>query len=66
MKKRIVGFLVVMLTVFILPIAAKADDTKFKDDKCIVPFELYITYDGNEKYLRSSYGVLVGLDNNGV
>lgn len=65
MKKRIVGFLVVMLTVFILPIAAKADDTKFKDDKCIVPFELYITYDGNEKYLRSSYGVLVGLDNDG-
>ena len=65
MKRKLAFLLAAVCVVLLLPITAKADGEKFKDNKCIVPFDLYLEYDGNEKLLRSSYGILVGMDEDG-
>ncbi len=65
MKRKLTFLLAAVCVVLLLPITAKADGEKFKDDKCIVPYDLYLEYDGNEKMLRSSYGILVGMNEDG-
>ncbi len=65
MKKKLFGFFAVLAVILLIPISAKADGEKFKNNKCIVPYDLYIEYDGNEKMLRSSYGILVGMGEDG-
>ena len=65
MKKKLFGFFAVLAVILLIPISVKADGEKFKNNKCIVPYDLYIEYDGNEKMLRSSYGILVGMGEDG-
>ena len=65
MKKKLFSFFVVFAVLLLLPITAKADGDKFKNNKCVIPYDLYLEYDGNEKMLRSSYGILVGMDDDG-
>ena len=49
-----------------LPITAKADEEKFKNNKCVVPFDLYISYEDDEKIVRSGFGILVGVQDDGA
>ena len=65
MRKKLFSFFVLFALLILIPITAKADGEKFKDNKCIIPYDLYLEYDGNEKMLRSSYGILVGMDDDG-
>ena len=47
------------------PLPAKAEGEKFDNNRCVVPFDLVLSFDGQEKYLRSSYGILVGINGDG-
>ena len=66
MKKKLLSFFVVFAVLLLFPVIAKAEGDKFKNNKCVIPYDLYLEYDGNEKMLRSSYGILVGMDDGGA
>lgn len=65
MKNKLIFFITAAFLILLLPVTAKAEGDKFKDDKCVVPFDLYVSCDGQEEFLRSGYGILVGLDSDG-
>jgi len=66
LKKTAVFACLIAIIIFIFPITVKADgNAKFENNNCVVPFELYLTYDGNEKLIKSGYGILVGVDDAG-
>ena len=65
MKNRFWYALFIVLIILFLPVNVKAEGEKFKDNKCVVPFDLYLLYSGEEKYLRTGYGILVSVDGDG-
>ena len=65
MKNRFWYALFIVLIILFLPVNVKAEGEKFKDNKCVVPFDLYLSYSGEEKYLRTGYGILVSVDGDG-
>lgn len=65
MKKKLIYFFITTIMILLLPISAKAEGDKLKDNKCVVPFDLYISKDEAEKFLRTGYGILVSVDEDG-
>lgn len=64
--KKIIRFCLPLIILLLLPpLVTKAEGEKFKNDRCVVPFDLIVSCDGEEKYLRSSYGILVGISDDG-
>lgn len=61
MKKGL-SFALSLLIIFImLPISVRAEgEAQAEDCESILPVELYITYENEERLLRSNYGILVG------
>lgn len=65
MKKRLLFCLPIIVLLLFTPLLAKAEGEKFDNNRCVVPFDLVLSFDGQEKYLRSSYGILVGINGDG-
>ena len=65
MKKRLLFCLPIIVLLLFTPLPAKAEGEKFDNNRCVVPFDLVLSFDGQEKYLRSSYGILVGINGDG-
>lgn len=61
LNKQFVLTLSILFIVLLLPINAKAEgNAELEDCECALPVELYLTYNGEERLLRSNYGILVG------
>jgi len=65
LKKRLLFCLPIIVLLLFTPLLAKAEGEKFDNNRCVVPFDLVLSFDGQEKYLRSSYGILVGINGDG-
>ena len=65
MKKRLLFCLPIIVLLLFTPLLAKAEGEKFDNNRCVVPFDLVLSFDGQEKYLRSSYGIMVGINGDG-
>lgn len=61
MKKRLGAVLAILIVLLSFPITVHAEESiDLKDCESILPVELYLTYENEERLLRSNYGILVG------